>query len=69
MDAHMQHLENLGGCMDDGYFEDEAEVMDRLDAALEQAWVLLHTTSVAQIRAPYQGEHGLEPNRDELGEL
>lgn len=53
MDAHTMYLDNLGGCNDDGYFEEpepEAEVLNRLDAALAEAWEMLRHTNAGQIK-------------------
>ena len=58
---------------DEEVFEEDAVPEDRLHAALAAAYSQLGYTTTGQIQervpAPYQGEHGLEPNRDELGEL
>lgn len=52
-DPLMDHLEFVGGCMDDAVFgepEPEAEVLDRLDVALAEAWEMLRHTNVGQIK-------------------
>lgn len=59
MDAHAIYLDNLGNCNDDGHFEapeqeealePEAEVLDRLDVALAEAWEMLRHTNAGQIQ-------------------
>jgi hypothetical protein len=49
-DAYLEHMENRCGCADDGFeLEPEADVLDRLDEALEQAWVLLQVTTAGEL--------------------
>lgn len=52
MDAFEMHMENRSACCEYDEPEPEVEVLDRLHAALEQAWTMLGTTCVGQIQEP-----------------
>lgn len=55
MDPHTMYLDNLGGCNDDGYFEEpEPEefdaCMDRLHLLLAAHFSALGVTTISQIQ-------------------
>ena len=51
-DTFLEHMENRSACCEYDEPEPEVEVLDRLHAALEQAWTMLGTTCVGQIQEP-----------------